>query len=197
MVTWLHWQIEDTLKYDCKNAAINWRPGQEQLLLCISLLKLVQCSLKRLQKVTKPNSLKGDTMQQNLFKRRRRPGEGTCPWCPPQPMVKYIKLLVFFMCYLFYSPTFPSAQNYGALRLVRGSSFSSSYSSGRLEIYINGQWGTVCDDGWGLADSNVACRQLGYSRATSYGTSRISGWDWLMFIAWHNIILDLRQSHHA
>ena len=94
---------------------------------------------------------------------------------PPQPMVKYIKLLAFIMCYLFYPPTFPSAQSYGALRLVRGSSFSSSYSSGRLEIYINGQWGTVCDDGWGLTDSNVACRQLGYSRATTYGTSRNSG----------------------
>jgi len=39
---------------------------------------------------------------------------------------------------LFYLAT---AQRSGDLRLARSSSTSSSYSYGRLEIYINGQWG--------------------------------------------------------
>lgn len=45
-----------------------------------------------------------------------------------------------------------------SIRLVDG-----SYSSeGRLEIYHNGEWGTVCDDGFNCANAMVACRQLGY-----------------------------------
>ena len=38
-----------------------------------------------------------------------------------------------------------------------------SPSSGILQIYQNGIWGTVCSNDFKAAEGHVACRQLGYS----------------------------------
>ncbi len=60
-------------------------------------------------------------------------------------------------------------QSSGDLRLVDNYGRKGG-SSGRLEVYYSGQWGTVCDDSFGVNDARVACRQLEYSTYTRYGT---------------------------
>ncbi|EDO39040.1 predicted protein, partial [Nematostella vectensis] len=50
------------------------------------------------------------------------------------------------------------------IRLAEG----ADYRTGRLEVFINGQWGTVCDDLWDMQDTQVACKHLGFLGAIRY-----------------------------
>ena len=61
------------------------------------------------------------------------------------------------------------AQTDGAVRLVdpKGGKFK-----GRVEIFHDSQWGTVCDDGFGENSARVVCNQLNYG-----GTPVVAGND--------------------
>ncbi|XP_078573379.1 MAM and LDL-receptor class A domain-containing protein 1-like [Branchiostoma floridae x Branchiostoma japonicum] len=51
----------------------------------------------------------------------------------------------------------------GAVRLVDGAMFGE----GRVEIYYDHEWGTICNRSWTQTNGDVICSQLGYTRALS------------------------------
>ena len=61
-----------------------------------------------------------------------------------------------FFCYVFLKVK---------IRLV--DSTTSKKNTGRIEVYhASFGWGTVCDDDWDGTNSNVVCRQLGFTGAS-------------------------------
>ena len=57
--------------------------------------------------------------------------------------------------------------NHNDARLVGG----KNSMEGRVEICVDGRWGTVCDDQWDRMDALVACRQMGLSVTGNSKTS--------------------------
>ena len=64
---------------------------------------------------------------------------------------------VFQLCST--SHTHTASCNDGDLKLVGG----ASETEGRLEVCFNKRWGTINADGWTRTDTQVACKQLGFS----------------------------------
>ena len=58
---------------------------------------------------------------------------------------------------------FAPGQSYGDVRL------QGHNHTGRVEVFVNGRWGSVCDDRFGISEAEVVCRQLGYTEAVEYG----------------------------
>ena len=86
--------------------------------------------------------------------------------------------------------------NFITVRLVNG---PTKYE-GRVEVYHNGEWGTVCDDGWDLNDAQVVCRQLGFGPAmvvrsgAYYGQG--SGIIWLDYVECYSTELTIEDCSH-
>jgi len=61
---------------------------------------------------------------------------------------------------------------YFIVRLVDG----PTKFEGRVEVYHNDEWGTVCDNGWDLSDAQVVCSELGIGNAVGAIHGALYGW---------------------
>ena len=53
---------------------------------------------------------------------------------------------------------------------------------GRVEVFYDGEWGTICDDQWDEVDAAVVCRSLGYTHGLAHSNNMYgpgSGRIWL------------------
>ena len=92
-----------------------------------------------------------------------------------------------------------AALSNGALRLV---DTGRTQFGGRLEVYYNSEWGTVCDDSWGSPDAIVACRQMGFvgvsdSDRSLFGSAASSQRIWLDDVACSGSESRLTDCGHA
>eukprot|EP00057_Strongylocentrotus_purpuratus_P005073 XP_003730148.1 PREDICTED: lysyl oxidase homolog 3 [Strongylocentrotus purpuratus] len=79
------------------------------------------------------------------------------------------KLVLCFLLGLF---SISSAQRQHEVRFMEKGSSHYPYA-GRVDVYIDGAWGTICASDWDMNDAEVVCREIGLGYP--YGITVVGG----------------------
>lgn len=63
-------------------------------------------------------------------------------------------------------PTSHSNPNSGLKFRLAG--FPRKHNEGRIEVFYNQEWGTICDDDFTMENAHILCRHLGFTEATGW-----------------------------
>ncbi|KAI4893693.1 hypothetical protein NFI96_000592 [Prochilodus magdalenae] len=88
-----------------------------------------------------------------------------------QTMVQSQDIVVLLVC--IWLPSFlcqTSSPQHDQLKF-RLAGYPRKHNEGRVEVFYNGEWGTICDDDFTLSNAHVLCRHLGFVEALSWSHS--------------------------
>ena len=113
--------------------------------------------------VTCAHARLGLSRLQNLYRQCRR-------YLPLSLALNMSVFIVLAVAASILPPCYVQAQNSGDVRLVSNSTTMLPYQ-GRLEVFLNGEWGTICvkDTADVRAVADTACRQLRFTEALDFG----------------------------
>ena len=117
-------------------------------------------------------------------------------------LAEYLKVFIYVHIYI---EGYSSRVSEGSIRLVDG----GSNREGRVEIFIQDHWHTICDDYWDDSDASVICKNQGYitgtARSSAYfgrGVGEIamdniacSGYEYSLTSCSHNGFFDHNCGH--
>ncbi|XP_043919911.1 lysyl oxidase homolog 3 isoform X1 [Protopterus annectens] len=88
-------------------------------------------------------------------------------------MESIFRFAFFSICLVAISSqqTTPSTQQQESKLKFRLAGYPRKHNEGRIEIFYNGEWGTMCDDDFSLQNAHVLCRHLGFTEATGWAHS--------------------------